>query len=113
MANQKQELPVAAMFGWGVSEEKIKMWKVNGPDVAFGELKIMHKRCYSPNKTWPMTCDLDMICDDTHLKIKIHPRIEINGLHIFNMSANILKKVSKICIGNYERSWLHKAGIVN
>jgi hypothetical protein len=55
-ANQKQELPVAAMFvngsgrneqslwrtfhrcflpsfssfGWGVSEEKIKMWKVNG-----------------------------------------------------------------------------------
>ena len=56
MANQKQELPVAAMFvngseqnvqslertfyrcflpsfnsfGWGVSEEKIKMWKVNG-----------------------------------------------------------------------------------
>ena len=56
MANQKQELPMAAMFvngsvqneqslyrtfhrcflpsftslGWGVSEEKIKMWKVNG-----------------------------------------------------------------------------------
>ena len=56
MANQKQELPVVAMFvngsgqnvqslerifyrcflpsfssfGWGVSEEKIKMWKVNG-----------------------------------------------------------------------------------
>jgi hypothetical protein len=55
-ANQKQELPMAAMFvnesgqneqslertfhrcflpsftsfGWGVSEEKIKMWKVNG-----------------------------------------------------------------------------------
>ena len=55
-ANQKQELPVAAMFvngsgqnvqslertfyrcslpsfnsfGWGVSQEKIKMWKVNG-----------------------------------------------------------------------------------
>jgi hypothetical protein len=55
-ANQKQELPVAAMFvngsgqhvqtlertfyrcflpcfssfGWGVSEEKVKMWKVNG-----------------------------------------------------------------------------------
>jgi hypothetical protein len=38
LANQKQELPTAAMFvlpsltsfGWGVSEEKIKMWKVNG-----------------------------------------------------------------------------------
>ena len=56
MANQKQELPMGAMFvdgsgkneqsiemtlhrcflprftsfGWGVSEEKIKMWKVNG-----------------------------------------------------------------------------------
>ena len=56
LANQKQELPVVAMFvngsgrnehslkrifhrcfllsfssfGWGVSEEKIKMWKVNG-----------------------------------------------------------------------------------
>jgi len=56
LANQKQELPMAAMFvdeseqneqslektfhrcflpsfssfGWGVSEEKIKMWKVNG-----------------------------------------------------------------------------------
>ena len=31
-ANQKQELPVVAMFvnGWGISEEKIKMWKVNG-----------------------------------------------------------------------------------
>jgi hypothetical protein len=54
-ANQKQELPVVAMFvngsgqnmqplertfhrcgfssfGWGVSEEKIKMWKVNERD---------------------------------------------------------------------------------
>ena len=56
MANQKQELPMVAMFvngsgqneqssertfhrcflpsftsfGWGVSEEKIKMWKANG-----------------------------------------------------------------------------------
>ena len=38
LANQKQELPMAAMyvlpsftsFGWGISEEKIKMWKVNG-----------------------------------------------------------------------------------
>jgi hypothetical protein len=58
LANQKQELPMVAMFvigsgqneqslertfhrcflpsftsfGWGVSEEKIKMWKVNGRD---------------------------------------------------------------------------------
>ena len=30
-ANQKQELPtVASSFGWGVSEEKLKMWKANG-----------------------------------------------------------------------------------
>ena len=69
-ANQKQELPMVAMFvngsgqyeqslertfhrcflpiftsfGWGVSEEKIKMWKVNGRQVmakahiAFGKV---------------------------------------------------------------------------
>ena len=67
-ANQKQESPVVAMFvnewneqslqrtfdrcflpsfssfGWGVSEEKIKMWKVNGRQVmakahiAFGKV---------------------------------------------------------------------------
>ena len=78
-ANQKQELPVAAMFvdgsgqneqslertfhrcflpsftsfGWGVSEEKIKMWKVNGRQMPSdgksshclwqGELKITEK----------------------------------------------------------------------
>jgi hypothetical protein len=70
LANQKQESPVVAMFvnesgrneqslqrtfdrcflpsfssfGWGVSEEKIKMWKVNGRQVmakahiAFGKV---------------------------------------------------------------------------
>jgi len=28
LANQKQELPVAAMYGQVVSEKKIAMWKV-------------------------------------------------------------------------------------
>ena len=39
-ANQKQELPVAAMFV-NRSEEKFKMWKVNGyrmPSDAFGKV---------------------------------------------------------------------------
>jgi len=68
LANQKQELPVVAMFGngskqnvqslertfhrcfllsfssfgWGVSEEKIKMWKVNG-------LQTTDDRRWTPN----------------------------------------------------------------
>jgi hypothetical protein len=39
-ANQKQKLPMAVMFvnvvclfGWGISEEKIKMWKDDGRQV--------------------------------------------------------------------------------
>ena len=68
-ANQKQELPVAAMFvngsgqnvqsleityyrcflpsfswfGWGVSEEKIKMWKVNGRQTTYDGRQVMAK----------------------------------------------------------------------
>ena len=68
-ANQKQELPVAAMFvngseqnvqslestfhrcclpsfssfGWGDSEEKIKMWKVNRPQTTDNGRQVMAK----------------------------------------------------------------------
>ena len=77
LANQKQELPVATMFvngsgqneqslqrtfhrcflpsfssfGWGVSEEKIKMWKVNGrqeltPLARWAKKKRIYKKNY-------------------------------------------------------------------
>jgi hypothetical protein len=81
LANQKQELPMAAMFvngsgqneqsfertfhrcflpsfvssSWGVSEEKIKMWKVNGRQVmakahiAFG--KVSYKIKWNKNNS--------------------------------------------------------------
>ena len=68
-ANQKQELPMVAMFvdgsgqneqslertfhrcflpsftsfGWEVSEEKIKMWKVNGPQTTDARCQVMAK----------------------------------------------------------------------
>jgi hypothetical protein len=68
-ANQKQKLPMAAMFanrsgqneqslertfhrcflpsfisfGWGVSEEKIKMWKVNGRQTTYARCQVMAK----------------------------------------------------------------------
>jgi hypothetical protein len=68
-ANQKQELPMVAMFvngseqneqilertfhrcflpsftsfGWGVSEEKIKMWKVNGRHTTDDGCQVMAK----------------------------------------------------------------------
>ena len=90
-ANQKQELPMAAMFvngseqneqslertfhrcflisftsfGWGVSEEKIKMWKVNG------------RRTPSDGKSshclWQVELKMEMsyLCNSTDLHVHV------------------------------------------
>jgi hypothetical protein len=93
--NQKQELPVVAMFvngsrqnvqslertfyrcflpsfgsfGWGVSEEKIKMWKVNGRRTPSdgksshclwqGELKMIELKIYM-SSLWMMSYNADI-----------------------------------------------------
>jgi hypothetical protein len=95
LANQKQELPMVAMFvngsgqneqllertfhrcflssfswfGWGVSEEKIKMWKVNGRQMPNdgksslclwqGELKMQW--CLICTKKWNSFFSTDII----------------------------------------------------
>ena len=85
LANQKQELPMAAMFvigsgqnehslertfhrcflpsftsfGWGVSEEKIKMWKVNGrqmPDAKWWQKLTL------PSAKWAKNLWNFMVC---------------------------------------------------
>ena len=129
-ANQKQELPMAAMFvdgsgrneqslertfhrcfiprftsfSWGVSEEKIKMWKVNGwrtpsddkssPCLWQGELKMM----FIPSLFKPKVEIWESLKTGHTKKLQKPERIESEQTH--NERTHYLKECSSGCYHN-------------
>jgi hypothetical protein len=129
-ANQKQELPMAAMFvdgsgrneqslertfhrcfiprftsfSWGVSEEKIKRWKVNGwrtpsddkssPCLWQGELKMM----FIPSLFKPKVEIWESLKTGHTKKLQKPERIESEQTH--NERTHYLKECSSGCYHN-------------